>query len=384
MKRILILFISLLLVACSTSEKNYEIPLIVNDIEEKFDYTTGKCLIGDVPVKYLSFDRGQEVSIAKEDDNYYYVDYYDLLLAVEKDYIRTANEEEFKEYTAYTRAGASLYSDTDLSTIIKYFSLNDTVRVIDSFAGLLLVQTDNETGYMLISSTSKEKISTYVAPRNNSSDSSGGTYTPPSSGGGSSTPSAPTPSSGDGEDISIYTNIPNTTVSYLAYENTLKGKILKDDTDAYITFMNRDDVVYVLNEENDILTILIDGLKASVERKYVRMDNEKGFDSINVYTRANSVIYGDYLLRNKIKTCSLNEIIKVIDEFEGRYIVELDDGSIGYILKYDTSLEEIKIAAPRSSTPTNDNNGGGSSSGDSTPSTPSSGGGDVEWTEPVL
>ena len=229
-----------------------------------------------------------------------------------------------------------------MSTVIKYFSLNDTVRVIDSFAGLLLVQTDNETGYMLISSTSKEKISTYVAPRNNSSDSGGGTYTPPSSGGGSSTPSAPTPSSGDGEDISIYTNIPDSIVSYLAYENTLKGKILKDGTDAYITFMKRDDVVYVLNEENDILTILIDGLKASVERKYVRMDNEKGFDSINVYTRANSVIYSDYLLRNKIKTCSLNEIIKVIDEFEGRYIVELDDGTIGYIGKYDTSLEEIK------------------------------------------
>ena len=384
MKKVLILLMSLLLVACSVSNKNYETPLIINDIEDKFDYTTGKCLIGDVPVKYLSFDRGQEVSIVDEDDNYYYVDYYDLLLAIEKDYIRTANEEEFKEYTAYTRAGANLFSDVETNTIIKSFSLNDTVRVIDSFAGLLLVQTNNETGYMYISSTSKEKISTYVAPSNNSSNSGSGTYTPPSSGGGSSTPSAPAPSSGDGEDITIYTNIPNTIVSYLAYKNTLAGKVLKDNTDAYITFMNRDDIVYVLNEENGILTILIDGLKASIERKFVRMDNEKEFDTINVYTFANSNIYSDYSLNNLIKTCSLNETIKVIDEFENRYIVELDDGSIGYILKYNTSLEEIKIVAPKPSTPTNDNYDGASSSGGSTPSAPASGGGDVEWTEPVL
>ena len=395
-KSLLIIIATALLTACvnqNTSSLSIEPTKTISEVGKKFDYQTGKCLIDDALVSFNTLNRDDIVSIVDEDEDFYYIDCYGLVLSVKKAYIRKDSEAPFEEYNVYTKKGAVMYSDLDFTNKMNSFSLNNVVKVIDSFMGVLLVEYEGQIGYMYPSQTSKTKISTYTpkatTPSTTTNNDSGSSSSSSSSSGSSGGSNTPAPTNGDGEDITLALKNEEYITVLLGNETIEKGKVLPNDTPIYITRLNRGDVVYVLENNDNILTILISGHKATLNKKYVRMDDEEAFATFEVFTQKGAIVYSDYSLKKALKSFKLNEKVEVIDECEDRYVVKLEDGTIGYMKKANTSKTQIKVNTySKPNTDSNssnngsssNNNGGSSSSGGS--SSPSSS--ESEWTDPIL
>lgn len=411
MKKLLILLIAFLCLPWATiySEENeYELEYeeTTDELSDKFTYRTAYILRNDVAAEYKLLNRDEEISIIEQDDSFYYIDRKNLLLAIDKNRVRTENEDQFEEYEGYTRDGSGVYSDLDLEEKIATFGLNDRVKVIDSFLGVLLVEyEDGKKGYMSPSAVSESEITVYVpAPSpetgsgsdyyyssNNDNDSGGGTATtsPPAS------DPDPQPSSGDGEDISLACYDDGYRTVLLDNSNIIKAKVLVDDTKTYISIFQRGDIVKVLSEEDDFAILLINGRKGKINKKYIRYDSDAQYESWNGYAVYGSAVYSDFDMNEMVKSNYINDPIKVIDEVDGMYVVELDDGSIGYMRQTSVSKEKQNVyVAPEPSDPpsyedssgsSSDYSGGGNSNPTPTPTpTPDPGPGDSEWTDPVL
>ena len=367
----------------------------ISELTPKFSYETGKVIKARVEVFYIDLLRGEEVDIIDEDDIYYYIDRDSLVLAIKKVFIRTQKEKEFERYLGYTKKNAGLFSDYELSAKIKSFKLNDNVNVIDGFNGVLLVEyEEGKYAYMSSSSVSDKKIIVYTssAPAAPSNDggggsSDGGSGGGNSGGGGSSpVPSEPSPSSGDGQDISLSYTVPQYETINLADSNIIKGKILADGTKAYITVLRRNDVVKILEYDDEKAIILINGFKGTIKRNVFRMDDEI-YESWKGYTRSGTATYRDPELKERISTYKINTVVKVIDYFDGVYVIELDDGSEAYVSKNNVSEKKFSTyVAPSAPSTQSSDDGGGGGGGDSggggggSPPAPS----EPEWTEPVL
>lgn len=357
MKKLIVLIVLLMLCACSsnmTSTPKNE----VKPLTDKFSYETGKCLIDNLMVEYKSFDRNTKIRIISEDDDYYYTDSFECLLAFSKDYVRTEKQEPFKEYVGYTRNGSGLYSDLELENKIYTFSLNDRVKVLDEFLGLAYVQyEEDKIGYMKIEQVSSKEIIVYKAPpiENNTSNSSGDNYSSSSGGESNPTPppeppqdSAPAQSSGDGDDISLsayYVKKP--IIRLLANTNSYSGIILVDGTTSYITKLNRDDVVYIVDSTEDDYIVLIGGRKCILNKSYIRKDKDKEYEKWEAYAHGGAYIYNDYDCNQSIDVLSINEKVTVIDEVNNIYVIMLKDGSFGYMKHNSLSKEEIEIYIPK-------------------------------------
>ena len=400
MKKSIIVLTLFMLCACTNEVKDVDSKdnNIVNELNPKFIYETGICLKDNTLVEYSSLNRDKQIHIVDEDDTYYYFDNNNLVLAIDKRYVRRSDEEVFVEYTGYTRNGSKLYSDLNLSEDIKKFTLNNEVKVIDEFAGVLYVQYEDIFGYMSRSQVSSKKISTYVAPKPSTQNNNNDT-TPDYSGSGSSsgsdnttpTPAEPTPapSSGDGEDITL--SYYGDTRIVLLSDSGIDGKVLADNIKTYITKLNRGDIVKVLDSDEEYCEILIDGRCGKIKKTYVRLDSEEAYEVWDGYAKSNIRIYNDSSL---IKRCKLNEILHIVDEIDGKYVVELEDGSFAYVDTDDVSKTENKVyVAPKPSTQDNsdttpDYSGGGSSSSGSDSSSPTPAeptpAPEVEWTPEVL
>ena len=389
MKRIIVLLSLMILVltGCSNTQELITEPnKTIEKITDKFNYETGKCLVSTVNVEYSSLNRGDEVTIVGEDDDIYFININNLILGVDKDNIRTSKEEPFEEYEGYTRAGVGLYSDIYLEDRIKSFSLNDRVKVIDKFKNILIIDNDGSIAYMDEDSVSKSKISEYKPPvvtPNPVPSSGGGGGSSSGGGGGGNTP--PAPSSGDGEDIQLAYHSNNNGIVLLADNDTYSGKVLIDNTITFITSLNRDDVVYILDEDEDNYFILIEGRVGKINKKYIRKDSEAAYESWTAYTEDGAHVYDNYNLDNSMKKFSINDNVKVIDEIDNVCVIELEDGQIGYMKKSKLSENKIKVyVAPKVEEPVAPSGGGGSSSGGgggggNTPTPPA-----PEWTDPVL
>lgn len=375
MKKIFVLLIILLCGCTSVRNTNNTI----TPLTKKFNYTEGVCLKDNTIIKYSSYNRGDVVSIVDEDDTYYYIDNNGMKLFIKKEFIRTEKEEPFNEYQAYTRNGSKLYSNIDFKEEIYSFSLNNNVTVIDEFAGVLLVQYDNNLGFMDAGQVSKTLIQIYIAPKEEYKEPEASS----SSGGGSSdsTPSSdptptPTPEAnqqtiGDGEDISIAI-IPKYENHFLAYASVIKGMVLMDGTPSYITTINRNDDVYVLSEDEDEYTILLNGFKGKIEKKYVRQASDNPYESFEGYTVSGATVYSDFEMKNKSMVYGINEIIKVIDEVDDVYVVEIKDKIFGYMKKSSISKDKIYIAPKVVAPEVEESTDNSSNSGGSTDSSPSS------------
>ena len=361
----------------------------IRELTPKFTYDLGKIINSNVPVSYSSLNRNDKVIIVDEEDAYYYIDNGYLILAVDKGFIRRADEKPFEPYTGFTKNNSSIYSDYDLLNKVGSFKLNENVEVIDSFNGVLLVQDkEGNIGYMSPSSVSNKKITiTYSKPSTTTStptNDGGGS----SSSGGGSTPAptptpTPTPTSGDGEDITLAYYGDEYKTTYLEEANTIEGTVLADNTIAYIAFLKRNDDVKVLNIDEEICTILLNGYRAQLAKQYIRMPDEK-YEEWDGYTKSGTKAYLDTSLKEVIKTYTLNNVVHIIDDFDGLYAILLEDGTEAYVAKKNISKNKITVYRSNSSstsTPTNDGGGSSSSGGSSTPAPAPS---EPEWTDPVM
>lgn len=395
MKNKIIILLLVLLCSCTSVNQHSE-EKTISKLTDKFVYTNGVCLRDNVKIYYSSYNRGDSVEITDEDEECYYVKNGGLTLAIQKDYIRTENDQEFSGYRAYTQTGAHLYSNIERSEVVKTFSLNDEVNVIDKFAGMLLIEVDGNKGYMIPTQVSKNKFSKHADPKPAENE----TYTPESysgGGGGSSPnssspdpePSAPPQSSGDGEDMVLVINIPKYIIHFISYKKSINGIILMDDTKSYITIMNRNDPVYILDENDNQYIILINGYKGMIDKKYVRKENEDLYEKMDVYTISGATIYKDFDMKEKMFMFGINEKITIIDEVDNVYVAQMSSGEVGYIKKASVSKKKIVIVPKAEKPETNeetplysDSSGGGSSSS-SSPATPPPTPPTEDWTPAV-
>lgn len=362
MKRAIILIVLAclaLLSGCSSNNSNdYETVKTVRELNDKFSYETATVLKNDCLVQFTTFDRGYEVTIVDEDDRFYYVNEDNLILAVLKDSVRTEKDEAFTQYNAYTKSGVGLYSDKGLTNKIKTFDLNDTVKVLDRFDDVVLVEVDGSVGYMAYKSTGVDKFSTYkpsttTTPSSTPSSSGNGgyndSYNDNSNGSGGndgedipSTPT-PTPSGNDGEDITLAVDF---NITLLSNSTSYKGVIREDDTPAYITIFNRGDKACVTNYGDKISEVVFTGRLCTVETMYIRLDSQEAYSSWSGYAKSNSKVYYDYDLTDRIQTFDMNDKITIVDEVGDRYVVELLDGTIGYMAKTSVSESKIVVSTP--------------------------------------
>lgn len=370
-KIIITIIFVLLLTGCSTTK---EVPVIfenhsIKQLDKKFQYQTGKCLRNDVMAQYLTLNRDDVIEIENEDDSFYYFSSNDILLAILKDFVRTENEEPFEPFTGYARSGRGIYTNYDLEERIEKLSLNDEVNVIDGFLGVYYVEYEGTYGYMDSDSISKSKISTYVAPKvteqvPTSDGGSSHSHHDDGGGGGSSDPS-PIPSVTDTEGGEVRTDeLCNENNYYydvpLVLTNKLSGKVLIDGAVAYLTVFQRDDVLCIINDSEEFYDIIFAGRKAKVLKDYVRLDSEAQYEEWIGYTHSSSV-YSDYDLENRIGGFDTNDQVKVIDKVKNIYVVELEDGTIGYMNFSSISEEKIYIAPKKVEVETPATSDGGSS-----------------------
>lgn len=344
----------------------------INKLTPKFEYELGKCLKDNTTIEYKTLNRGDNISIINEDDKYFYFDYNGMTLSILKDYVRTENDEPFEEYTGYTRSGSKFYSNKNLDESIHTFSLNDNVKVIDEVLDILIVEYDGQFGYMNSSQVSKKKISTYVAPKvkeeehyeSSGGGSSGGSSSGGDSGGGGS--SAPTPSyNQDGDDMSLAYQGGGYHNHFLDTVQKINGTIKIDGTITYLSRTNRNDTVYVLSEDDNEYTILINGYSGKINKAYVRMDDEEAYQGFDGYTSGGAVAYKDFEKTKKHESFSTNEIVHIIDEVDNMYVISDDEGNEYYISKSVISKNKIYIAPkPKvEEKPQETYSGGGGSSG---------------------
>ena len=397
-KKIALFIVVMVLTGCSTVNEQ---PVVlenhyVNKLDKKFEYQTGNCLRNDVMAEYITLNRDDVIEIETDDDNYYYFNNDNILLAISKKYVRTDDEEQFESFTGFARSGSGIYTNYDLEERIERLSLNDEVNVIDGFLGVYYVEYEGTFGYMNEDSISRSKISTYVAPRvtEQASTSDGGSsHSHHDDGGGGSSDPSPIPSVTDSEGSEVrtdelrsindcYYDIP------LVSTNKLSAKVLFDGANAYLTVFQRDDVVCVIDDNGDYYDIIFAGRKAKVSKDYVRLDSDTQYEEWIGYTYDSSV-YSDYDLENKIGSFDINDQVKVIDKVKNIYVVELDDGTIGYMKFSNISEDKIYIAPKKTVVETPTSSEGGSShshhddGGGSPAPAPTPASDDSDWGETV-
>ena len=365
MKRLLIITISLiLLTGCSiinTEETKTEAQIIEEISGRKFEYSDAVCLRGRAKVQFIELNRNDEINIIDEDENFYYFDNNGLILAVEKEYVRTENDEPFEEYTGYAYSGAEVFSDYELNDKIADLYKNDEIKVIDKIGKVLLVNYEGEVRYMYQSDVSESYIVTYYrAPvveepvytpsysGGGGSSSGGGSG---SGGGGGGTTPDPTPSSGDAQEISI------SDLAFVITEDKtefvpndsfveIKGQILLDNTKAYITYFSRSEDVRVLNVDDEYAYVLISGFVGKIEREYLRLESDEEYDAWDGYAYSGAEVFYDFELTDEMDWFYKNDDVHVIDKVEDVYVVELKDGSFGYMSVDDVSETYLPTYRP--------------------------------------
>jgi len=394
LKKISIIVLALMCLFTSrilANSKEYKVTKKISELGTKFDYKKGYCLVDYLYVEYNPLNRGAEVQIVDEDDDYYYCLYEGNTLAIDKSFVRSENEKPFVGFTAFTREGAKVYADYNLSESLGSFKLNDNIDVIDKVNNIYLVTYNGKTAYMLVSSLSETKIVVYVAPKietpvdtggggsshddddGPSGDSGGGGGGGGDSGGGDSGGGE---TQGDGDDMELAFYDYGYRIVPLVNTDIKKGTVLVDNTTSYIAILRRNDEVKVVKQDGDNYVLTFNGYKAEVEKKYIRMASESEPDTYTLYARSGAGVYQDYTLNTTIKTLSINDIVTVVDEIDDYYVIVLDDGSFGYILKSNTSIEKLQIyVAPKIETPVDTGGGGSSHDDDDGPSGDSGGGG---------
>lgn len=377
MKKLIIISISLLLLAGCTVINNEEKPSeeqVVEEVNTKFEFTNAVCLRGKAKVEYSKLNRDDEITIIDEDDDFYYFDNSGLTLAIDKNYVRTENESAFEEYTGYCYSGAEVFSDFGLKNKIADLYKNDEIEVIDQVGKVLLVNYEGQLNYMYASDVSDSYIVTYVKPKPVETYTGGGVSTGGGGGGSYTPPVTPAPSGGSDE-----VEVPTSSLAFIVNENkteyvpnesyaSIQGKVLVDGTVTYITYCSRYEDVKVLDYDEDYATLLIHGFAGKIKREYLRLDGEEDYESWHGYAYSGAEVFYDYELTDEMDWFYKNDDVYVIDEIDGIYVVELPNGTYGYMSADDVS--ETKLSTYVAPKPVETYTGGGGGGGSYTPVTP--------------
>ena len=236
---------------------------------------------------------------------------------------------------------------------------NKLVNVIDGGEGWLLVQWDDNTGYV-----DADKISRWPISSGKSSGGSG-------SSGNSGSSSESSEASGD---------INLDRVAYYGPEKTDvedTGLVLADNVSAILCITIRDDEVKVTAADEEVCELYLEGYTATVPRWLLRLEGDEEYEPWTGYAKWSAVVWEEFQMRNERKTLTTNTEVLVLDELPDCYVVEVD-GEIGYAALDMISQNRFYTSGGGSGSGSNSGNSGSGSSGGS-----SSGTSDT-WTPPIV
>ena len=290
---------------------------------------------------YTTFDRGTEVTVIGSWKDYYVISGEEVDLLVETRLVRLGDEEAFKSYTGYAKYNTVVYADVYMEgEPITTLGQNKVVTVLDGKGDWLLIQWNDQTGYVEASQISKAKIKTGSGNSNSSQE-------------------------GGDINLDLLSNYYGPEMEKL--ENT--GVVLADSVKGILYLTSYAESLKVLSADEEICEVYLEGYTLKLPRWLVRMEGDDTYESWTGYSKYKAVVWEEYQMRNESKVLARNTQVKVLDELPDCYVVEID-GEIGYM-----DLNSAK--ATKYTTNGNGNTGTGSSG----TGTGTSGG---VWTPPAL
>ena len=325
-----------------------------------------KVCILSAPAVIAVLERGTTVTITGELGDYYAVSCEAGDGYIEKLLLATEADEKFEEWTGYAQSGAVLYPDHRLvGEALAELKMNDEFTVLADLSRCYLVDLNGTLGYIAADLVSSHRIEVYYYD--------GGGY----SGGGGGDSSAPA-GGADGGDITLGyvsgaqgTVVPMSAVTKPEVTSGSKAQVIALEAELIADFFDLGDEVRVISLSGDVCKLYIDGVYASMEKRFLVLDGDSPFEEKDMYAGYDAVLYDNYYLvkNDNSVTLSLNDTIRVLADLVNCYFVRTEDGAYGYVDKASLSESRTEVYYY----------GGGYSGGGG-----DSGGGGVEWTDPVL
>lgn len=316
-------------------------------------------------VLYATLEKGAEVNILGQFKDYYVIEGEEADLLIEQRFARLDTEDPYEEWTGYAKKNTEVFDNVyGNGEAIASLNGSQKVQVIEGKGDWLYIRWDDQEGYADASKISKNRGG------GGGSGSSGG-------GGGGAV-------DGTGFDFGSLSAAGETWKATLlgayfgpemekaeAETETEEeafvpgmGKVIAHDIEAYITLTLRDDEVKVTEQtEETVIIWLADEFYGTLPRWLIQMEGDEAYETWEGYVKRNAVVYEEYQMRNELESPKTNTKVTVLDELPDCYVVELEDGRIGY-MELD-GVSETKVSS----------GGGGSGS---------SGGGGAVWTPPAL
>lgn len=315
-----------------------------------------------LPVVWTVLNRGDEVDVVGEEDGYYIVELDGRKQYVDSRLVRLDRDAVIDieaGRTVYAKSKAFIYETALLDgEAVANPALNEEMELLDELKGISYVDYQGIKGYIASELLSETKTSLYQ---------DWGGY----SGGGGGAPAGGGGGGADGGEIAlgyyVHPRDEHILVKLSGKTDSQRGLVFSDNTEVYVTFLEKDDTVRVVEKKDDYAAILFEDSILVIPGYAVRMKDEDAFRQWTGFAKSGAELFTDYNMKDEQQLLAQNTKLTVIDEFENCFLVETEE-STGYIAKDSISETEIAVYW-----------GGGYSDGGG-----SSGGGGAEWTEPVL
>lgn len=327
-------------------------------------------------VLYTSFEKGAEVNVLGRFKDYYVVEGEEVDLLVEARFIRMDSEEAFETWTGYARWNTQVFDNVYLrGEPIAKLNTNKKVEVLDGKDNWLYIRWDDQEGYTEVSNIRKYPYSSGSSDGDGGGGSSGGSSGPVDGTGFNFNQLSSTVTGG--WQVTLLGEYYGPEIEKPSAEEAFApgmGKVIAEGAEGYITLALRGDEVKVTEKTEETITLwLADEFYGTIPRWIIRMEGDEEYESWTGYTRWGSIVYEEYQMRNEMEKTKTNTKVTVLDELPDCYVVELEDGRIGYTEMANISKWKFSTGGSGSS-----DDGGGSSGGGN------SGGGGAVWTPPAM
>ena len=299
--------------------------------------------VNDVGVVGRTFQRGEIVTVTKEENGFCTVEAEDGVWLVESWLLRRSDAPAPKAYVGYARGGAEVFSDPYLEgDALATLSVNTKVTVADAFGTLLRVTlADGSKGYVRAAQISRNRISS----GSSGSGSSGGQD-------GGDIPLSARSQSGFGI-VTLGLCRPNASKPFAPSA----AMILADGVEGYLAVCAAEDTLQVLEKGEDRCTVIVGEQTGAVQTDLLRFQEDPPYKQWNGFAKSKAQLHRQHRLLDEAVTLKRNTAVRVMGELGDLYLVEVN-GEIGFLPRDQVSRTKIS---------------GGSSGG--------SGG---DWTAPVL
>ena len=315
---------------------------------------SGYARINNAEAFFEILDLGQEINIIGEKGDYYAAELEGVNILVEKRFVRLESEPEYEAKKAYSNGKCELYPDIYMQEeVVDTLGSNKEVTVLAEMGNTVLLEYEGNKYYADLQTLMESPI-----------------YYDYSSGGGGD--SAPAPSGGqDGGDIELrFAHATQGFVKLAATEDkelkglpAQKGYVLGDKVESYLWIYGVKEEVKISQIGEDSCEVFVNGNLGTIKSWMVELPDRAPYEKWHGYAVNSPRFFESYRLLGEGEKLSTNTELNVHFEFSSLYIVELEDGRIGFISK-DSVSENPYVYV--------DYGGGGDSAGG------------TEWTEPVL